>query len=230
MSAYGIDGCRGGWIAASAPSFEANPEFELFHHFHEVVRTVTRTGTVGFIDMPIGLSDAPRACDVEARKLLGSIRASSVFTPPGRKALGGTRAHMREINLHATGRSLSEQCLGILPKIREVDDVMTPDLQQHVREVHPEVTFAALSPARAGLAESKKTSEGQKHRRSLLPPAFARAVDARPFPAGVVGVDDYIDALAALTTAIRFCSGRAARLPATAVETDEKGLRMDIWY
>jgi predicted RNase H-like nuclease len=34
---------------------------------------------------------------------------------------------------------MSHQAFGILPKIREVDQLMTPEVQETVREIHPEL-------------------------------------------------------------------------------------------
>jgi predicted RNase H-like nuclease len=231
---YGIDGCRAGWIVAAARGLEATPEFSLVPTFERVVRMVESGGGITCVDVPIGLCDGRRSCDHAARAMLTSARASSVFTPPSRKALTGNgHAEERARNIAATGRSLSSQALGIVPKIREVDEVMTPALQDRIREVHPEVTFASLSDAGIGLAAAKKTRAGSDQRLALLPPAFARAVaDAtkRPFRREQVAPDDYIDALAALVTAIRISRGEGKRLPAAGEELDERGLRMEIVY
>jgi predicted RNase H-like nuclease len=155
-----------------------------------------------------------------------------VFTPPCRAALAGIdRSETRALNVHATGRSLSEQALGIVPKIREVDALITPSLQEQVKEVHPEVVFAAL--AGGGVEERKGTEDGRRVRLGLLPAAFARAAPtraARPYPASQVRLDDYVDALAALYVAVRLARGRALRLPRGAADRDELGLSMEIYY
>jgi len=184
------------------------------------------------VDVPIGLCDAERRCDREARSLLGPARACSVFTPPSRSALAGaTPEAARWLNLRATGRSLSAQTIGIMPKIREVDAAMTPALQLRVREVHPELVFASLSPAERGLAASKKTEQGRRERLALLPPALAAAAPSRTdrtFPASAVALDDYVDALAALVTAGRLLRGEARRVPRGGVDRDARGLAMEI--
>jgi predicted RNase H-like nuclease len=226
----GVDGCQAGWIAASAASLRDEPVFHLLETFAAVVRALRAPGSLAFVDVPIGLSDGPRACDGAARRLLGA-RACCVFTPPSRRALGGRSPdEIRRLNVAATGgRSLSSQALGIVPKIREVDALMTPRLQARLRETHPECTFAALSPTGTALAHPKRSARGREARLALLPPSFARAAAARPFPRGAVAPDDYVDALAALTTALRFRAGKARRLPAQGVERDERGLAMEIW-
>ena len=80
------------------------------------------------IDIPIGLLDCSRACDKAARKLLGQPRGTSVFAAPCRTALAATtHASANLINREKTGRGLSQQAFGIIPKIKQVDDAMTPD-------------------------------------------------------------------------------------------------------
>jgi predicted RNase H-like nuclease len=218
-------------MVASATSAAEAPALEIVATFAEVVRRILEAGGVGAVDVPIGLVDGVRTCDREARRLLGRVRASSVFPPPCRRALSGAgRARIRALNVAATGRSLSEQTLGIVRKIREVDLVMTPALQARVREVHPEVVFAAWSGAGAGLATSKKTAEGRSARLALLPPAWAEAARAVAFRRKDAAPDDVVDALAALGAALQIASGRARRLPREAVERDGRGLVMEIVY
>jgi predicted RNase H-like nuclease len=228
----GIDGCRAGWIAAEAGAPDGPPHFRLFRTFADLAGALRGRDAIACVDVPIGLSDAGRRCDAEARALLGPARASSVFTPPSRSALAGTSAaEIRALNLRATGRSLSAQALGILPKIREVDAVMTPALQERVREVHPELVFASLTDDARGLATSKKTVRGRRDRLALLPPALAAAAPSRasrPFPAAAVALDDYVDALAALVTARRLARGEARGVPAGGADRDERGLAMEI--
>jgi predicted RNase H-like nuclease len=45
----------------------------------------------------------------------------------------------------ASGKSLSRQAFGLLPRIGEVDELMTPDRQRHLVEIHPEVCFTVLA-------------------------------------------------------------------------------------
>ena len=228
---FGVDGCRAGWIAATASDLSSTPRFVLFERFSDLAAAVSTTDSLALVDIPIGLTDGARACDGAARKLLGARRACSVFTPPSRSALAGTTpAEMRRLNLGATGRSLSAQSLGIVRKIAEVDAMMTPPLQRQVREAHPECAFAALNPAGTGLAESKKSSEGRRQRLALLPPAFARAAEATPFPASKVAPDDYVDALVVLVAALRHRAGEGRRLAAVEDQRDARGLVMEILY
>ena len=135
------------------------------------------------IDVPIGLIDGPRACDVEARALLGA-RRSSVFPAPSRRLLTTQRY----------AGQCSVQLWNILYKIREVDAGMTPRLQRRIREAHPECSFAQLNGG--PLRFSKKTAEGLAERRALLRPLFGTT----PAVPGTA-VDDVLDAYALLWSA-----------------------------
>ena len=66
---------------------------------------------------------------------------------------------------------ISQQCFGIIPKIREVDDYMTPELQGRVVEVHPELVFYEMSGGKS-VKEGKKSKGGLAHRLELLAEAF----------------------------------------------------------
>src|SRR4030095_12244879 len=92
-------------------------------------------------------------------QLLGR-RASSVFTPPIRPLLDATHYE------HVRPYGVSVQAFHILPKIREVDRLMTPALQQRVYEAHPELAFRSLTghPMR----HNKKTTAGQRERLGAL--------------------------------------------------------------
>jgi predicted RNase H-like nuclease len=211
----------------------AVPSFRLARSFAPLAHAIVAARGVACVDMPIGLCDPGRRCDAEARALLGRPRASSVFTPPSRSALRGRGdLRIRALNVAATGRSLSSQCLRILPKIREVDSVVTAAMQRHVREAHPEVVFAGLHPTGRGIVASKRSALGRAERLAVLPEAFAAAAPrkgALPFPSRDAAPDDYVDALALLVAAFRVAAGVARRLPERA-ERDARGLAMEIVY
>jgi predicted RNase H-like nuclease len=193
----GVDGCRAGWVAA----LEDGGRTDLIR-----LRTLAELPScTAVIDIPIGLPAAgARSCDVEARRLLGRPRASSVFPAPTRSLLAA-----------ATPRC-SRQLFNILPKIREADELATEACGWF--EGHPEVSFALMDGGR-GLVAPKRTPEGRACRRSLLSPAFA---DLPPQLD-----DDEADAYALLWSARRLSAGTALRLPA-AIELDGRGLPMQI--
>jgi predicted RNase H-like nuclease len=185
-----------------------------------------RVTAVG-IDMPIGLSDAqPRACDVEARSLLGP-RRSSVFPAPVRSVLGAASyADACARSFAACGKKLSVQLYNILPKIEEADRFVTPSVQRCAFEMCPELSFCVLAgrPLHAG----KKTAAGRRERLEALRPAFGDVSDlATHPPPGVARAarDDVLDALVGAWSAWRFVTGTALRLGG---QLDRTGRRMEV--
>ncbi len=229
----GVDGCRGGWIAVlvAAGARARPPEARLCQSFAEVL-ALTPAPAVVAVDIPIGLPDSAQAggrpCDRAARGLLGR-RASSVFSPPPRAVL--TARRYDEVRRHG----VSIQAFGLLPKLREVDRLMTPALQARIFEAHPELAFRTLlgRPAR----HAKKTRAGQHERLRALArsgrPAFSwigRWLDGwlRSFARADVAPDDLLDACALAVTALRILERTAAPV-GHAVTRDARGLRMEIW-
>ena len=94
-------------------------------------------------------------------------------------------------------------------KILDVDGWL-PAAERRVVEVHPEVCFATM--AGGVLPWSKKTWAGALERHDLL--AARGVIVPRDLgPAGMAGVDDVLDAAAALWTAARVQSGDAVCMP-----------------
>jgi predicted RNase H-like nuclease len=229
----GVDGCRGGWLVATADASLSALSFSLVADLASLVARAEAGDAIIAIDMPIGLGDdGPRACDLAARRLLGRPRASSVFPAPCRAALAATTYRRAcALSRRTLGVALSRETFNLLPKIRQVDALMTPVLQEFVREVHPEVVFALLAGRGRGLPYPKRTPAGERLRLSLLrrvAPGFdPGAVRRRLGPASVAG-DDVIDAVACLVAAARIRRGEALVLPEDAVARDARGLRMEI--
>ncbi|MCU0867909.1 MAG: DUF429 domain-containing protein, partial [Planctomycetes bacterium] len=227
----GVDGCRSGWVIV-----ERAVGGEVSVRVEPQIRRVlldARLAVVG-IDVPIGLLDAAepggRECDRRARALLGA-RASSVFSPPVRAVLGATdyadaKERSRRSSRHEL--ALSKQCFAIVGKIAEVDQVMTPALQQRVVEVHPEVSFAAMQGDRP-MGSPKKRSVGRAERVALLVAAWGVDVEGLVdrHRGRDVQADDILDAMAACWTAERVRRGVGLRLP-EGVVVDSRGLRMEI--
>jgi predicted RNase H-like nuclease len=186
------------------------------------------------IDIPIGLLHEAvpggRECDREARKLLGRPRGSSVFPPPARRALKARTWEEadrlnRSTGPDAPGRPL--QTFAIIPKIREIDELITRSLPIGIVEVHPEMCFFEMNGKRP-VVESKKTAEGRRRRIRLLGNAWERKVShiVESRPTGV-GRDDIIDAMAACWTAERVLEGIAIPIP-DKPSRDRRGLLMRI--
>jgi predicted RNase H-like nuclease len=186
------------------------------------------------IDVPIGLTDSgPRACDREARRLLGRPRASSVFPAPIRAVLGARSwEEACAIRNRAEGKRMSKQAWGIVGKVGEVDKELRahPRLRKRAREVHPEVSFQAWNGA---AMQFRKTSRrGRNERGRLVDRYFGPAayeVVRDQFRVKDVGHDDILDAFAALWSAERILRGVSRTLPERP-PIDRCGLRMEIVY
>jgi len=235
----GVDGCRAGWFVVIASVAEPPVklgakylDFCVASSFADVLTKTTDCKLV-CIDIPIGLSDAdlPRQCDVQARKILGPGRANSIFPPPIRPCLSAKDPETAsKICFKHSGKKLNRQSFFIMPKIREVDRAMTPQLQQRVREIHPELAFWALNGNKPA-QHSKKKLAGRNERMRLLSPIFCglEKFVAEARKPKQVAPDDILDALAAAWTAGQIVLGKAETLPKNP-ELDGKGLRMEILY
>lgn len=88
----------------------------------------------------------PRPCDLEARTLLGPWGRSRLFLAPPRETLSARNpVEFQAWHHSATGVKASLPVWGILPKIREVDEGMNPNLQDGVFEFYPELVWMDLS-------------------------------------------------------------------------------------
>jgi len=131
------------------------------------------------------------------------------------------------MNRLKTTRGMSQQAWGIAPKIKQVDDAITPDSQRWAFEVHPEVCFWALNE-RCPMKYNKKTTEGAAERIAVLHPVFPeieRHLANRP---SRVGMDDLLDAAAAAWTALRRHRNKAECVGTP--ERDEMGLETTIRF
>lgn len=234
-SIAGVDGCRAGWVVVLAHPLARDAQehqVTICAKFDDVL-TLLPTPTVSAVDIPIGLlaerQPGGRDCDRCARRLLGR-RASSVFTPPTRPLLDAT--HYDQVRT----RGLSIQAFNILPKIREVDRVMTPAWQQQVYEAHPELAFQAL--AGHPMQYRKKLVAGREERLRVLAQspslvfhgirtAFEHVL--RDCKRTHVAPDDVLDAYVLVWTALRIWRAQARRVPHVP-PYDARGLRMEIWY
>jgi predicted RNase H-like nuclease len=194
----GVDGCRGGWLAAAvsgpAVSWSVRTTFDD-------VLTLAAGDPVG-VDMPLGpLPDdgVRRRSDLAARTFLGPARSSIFFTPPA-----SALARWRADPVHPLGIGVSVQTWNLLPKIAEIADTGAAGLL----EVHPECSFRALAPG-VDFA-SKKTAAGREQRVAVLGARFTLPA-AGSVPARFV--EDALDATAVAWTVARQARGEAVTLP-----------------
>jgi predicted RNase H-like nuclease len=238
--AAGVDGCRGGWIAAFAEAGEL-PRIAVFRTFAGLVDALPNDAVIA-VDMPIGLPEHCRAGgrgpETLVRPLLG-MRQSSVFSIPSRAAVYATaewpppdvpadddgwlaaHRHASTIARRTSDppRAVSIQAFGLFGKIRELDTLLREraSLPDRVIESHPELCFWRLN-SRKPLAEPKKVKgrihpAGMHERKALLRNAGLEAglVDAPP-PSGA-GEDDRLDALAVMTAARNRIGSDGLRFP-----------------
>lgn len=212
----GVDGCRAGWIVVHDGCATVHPDFAA-------VLAALPDDAVVAVDMPIGLIDehvaGGREVDRAARVELGPKR-SSVFSAPPRCALAARTLP----DARRRGARLTLQTLNLLPRIEDVDRVMTPELQSRVFEVHPELSFAAMAGGSPVLTP-KRTAAGAKERRSLLQRAGV-CVPERPAGAAV---DDLLDASALMWSARRIADGTASHVPHPP-SRDARGLSMELHW
>jgi len=204
--AVGVDGCRGGWLAASVRTArDRAPRMIFSPTWAELTRALPSESTV-LVDMILGLPDASRprrACDRAARRILGR-EGSRIFPAPPREALRAT--DYREacaLARAATGRAISRQTFFLFPKIRELAAAPDP----RAREAHPELAFARLNGG-SPLVASKQTARGRAHRLAVLDASLRGARDAfasveRHLPRRQAAPDDALDALALCALALR---------------------------
>ena len=232
MQVAGVDGCRGGWLVVRA---EASGRLRLLDlsiapTFEDLIAS-TRDCAAVAVDIPIGLSDdGRREPDIAARQVLGEPRRRSVFPAPVRPTLeAGTHDEAKKLSLLASGKSMNIQTFNILKKIRETDEVMTPQLQEWLVEVHPEVSFWALNDKQS-MRHKKKSKAGKQERLQSLSRVFVDDLACVALPSRKdAGRDDFYDACAAAWTAQRLARKEAERLP-PAPPPDSRGLRMEIVY
>ncbi len=235
MKYMGVDGCRGGWFAVSLE--KGSVKWSLCETFARLLDNHNDADCV-FVDIPIGLPAAKtREADQEARRYLPSHLKSCVFNTPVRPAIhAASKGEAKSINKKLTGKSLSEQSLGLIKKIAEVDSVLQtrPEFRHTVFESHPEICFALLAghPPGYGKKDFLGCLERFKTIRNLVPDLKDVLVSVRKsHPCSMVKCDDVLDSFALALTA-RGCKGKPSFFPVGSDEPprDETGLPMAIWY
>jgi predicted RNase H-like nuclease len=221
-SVLGVDGWRGGWIGARVEPGVDRVEWMLLPGGAAVLGV---EAAVTAIDIPMGLQESgSRSCDIVARMTLYGA-GSTVFPAPVRPVLH-CRSHREALEMlrGRGGMLISAQAFGLVKKIKDIDDVLMPAMQDRVIEVHPELSFRRL----AGVPRMprKKTAAGVGARLEALRrwlPSIDRDLTRVPEP---IPIDDALDALACAWTAQQMQAGRFERLGDG--ERDIRGLLMQI--
>lgn len=231
----GADGCTAGWFAILL--IENNDwKVDVFPDVSSLWNKYNSASVI-LLDIPTGLQERgheERKCDRKARELLGRKRASSVFPAPCRPAIyAETYEEASEINKQMTERRLSRQTWNIIPKILEVDILLSnaESARSRVREIHPEICFWAL--AGHPMKHPKRTKEGFLERKRVLQSVYPHADDIISHASSTqtskgVKRDDILDALSAAVTAMGGLK-RLVSIP-EAPEFDSRGLRMEMVY
>ncbi len=217
----GVEPCPGGWLVVSGKLQGVS----LFPEPPQVLSTITEVldsrppyeiiALHAPIGLPTGHTPGGRACDREARKLLGQRRGAAIMSPP-----------TRSVVYDVSGEGLSAVVRAQLARIREVQRDVASYHQRSVYEVHPELGFYQLNDD-APLKFAKRTHLGIDERLGLLRarmPGLERVVDN--IPAGVK-LPTVLDACVDLWTARRIAARAVARLPEVP-EWNEDGLRMEL--
>lgn len=235
MIFIGVDGCKKGWFAVKLTDcFEW--ETRVFENI-DALWADFHNAAVILIDIPIGLKEfgvEERGCDVEARRLLGNKRGSSVFSPPCRDAVYSSLDKASQVNFEYTKKKLPRQTIGIISKIRKVDEFLDTEkaARSVIRETHPELCFWALAGCHS-MVNRKREPNGILERERVLQSIFLLTKDvvdhaSKAYRRKEVAKDDILDALAVAITA-KMGFGRFLTLPEKP-PVDSKGLRMEMVY
>ena len=225
----GVDGCRGGWIAAVLD--HGDMKLLRYDNLSSLIEEYPAFDAF-LIDMAIGLRNSTNEIrpDNEAKKELGP-KASSVFPIPSRDAVyaDGEEAQ-KQANIRTLGKSLAKQSIAIIPKIRELDAFLNahPEYKNKILESHPEVDFARLNGS--VLMSRKKEEPGPSQRIAILSEFLDQKELYRMYDKAKelrCNQDDLIDAICLAVTGALYAHGQYETIPAEP-ELDERGLIMQL--
>jgi predicted RNase H-like nuclease len=219
----GVDGCRGGWVGALVSGSAVT--WLVLRDAKEIVEAAFAAGadTVG-VDMPIGLAESGwRACDLAAKRLLGSAHPRVFLTPPRAAIEAATYDEANAVTRAACGAGLSKQAWAIAPRIVDLDGQLSPALADRIVEVHPELSYARMA---GQVLPPKRTHDGSAARMAAVG-GFLHAATALISAPATARRDDALDALAAAWSARRWALREAEPIPDPAPH-DARGLPMRI--
>ena len=222
----GVQPCPGGWLVASGKlqGISLHPAEAMVLPTLVEVLDYRPSFEIIALHAPIGLPSKPqkggRACDREAREVLGWPHSGAILSAPSRPALAATTfEEAGQIN-----EGLSAVLWSMFPHIAEVDREIQPYTQRRVFEVHPELSFFQIGDD-VPLQYAKHTEAGRNERRALLERRLP-GVDKLFNPVEGARIEHALDAAACLWTARRIASKAVVRLPLDP-EWDDLGLRME---
>lgn len=224
----GVDPCRGGWMVVVV-EFDTQvereellllPSFSMLGRLSPAPSFITANLPMGLLDE---VTQGGRPCDRLARRLLGPRRGGSILSPPTRPALLCTSFDQ------AGQYRLNRRSFALIPRIKEVDQLINTGLQTRIREGHPEMSYFimdGLSPVEV----KRRSAPGRQARKKLLDRTFYQVGEGlSQHSGGDADADDVLDAYAMAWTAIRVFRGEAGCLPEDP-PSDSRGLKMALWY
>ena len=228
----GVDGCKGGWIAAILDHCDLR--IEKYSNIEALIGRYPKFDSF-LIDMAIGLQDTADQLrpDNEARAELKS-KASSVFPVPCREAVyaEGEEAQ-KQANQLVLGKSLAKQSIAIIPKIKELAVFLDthPEYKNVILESHPELAFARMKGS--VLMTRKKEYTGYTERKTLLEEYLDKSqLTGLRDKAKQLGCapDDVLDAICMAVTAAMQAHEMCETIPSGTgkPEKDSRELRMQM--
>jgi len=196
MTYLGIDGCRGGWIAAIIDGY-GNLSHLLLPSLNDLPDTPFQ---LALIDIPLGFADhSYRPCETAAQMLLGAKKRATIFLTPHRSAVfAADYLEANRLNRLYLGKGLSKQSWNICNKIKEATlfIALRPDVP--LFEAHPELCFYFLNECKP-LLSKKSLSEGATDRLRIIAgydPNYLQVImdTIRDTKRKAVKLDDVIDA------------------------------------
>ncbi|HEV1995775.1 MAG TPA: DUF429 domain-containing protein [Candidatus Acidoferrum sp.] len=228
------DGCKGGWLLVKSKSWPCKePLFlSICADFRSLVQSTLDCEQV-VVDIPIGLPSGKkiRTCDEDARRLLGREGSTRVFLAPPREAMHASDPQEFQI-LHSKfrGKGAGWPVWGIVRKLKEVDEIMTPDLQKRIHEFHPELAWWR---AAGRVLDSKHQKSGLSQRTEIVGSYISGLNEALEWERRLgraAAIDDILDALIGIPVAANALNEKTFRVPHQSTESDTRGLSMEIWY
>jgi len=216
------------WPCREVPCLAVCPDFRA-------VLALTADCQRVAVDIPIGIPSGEqiRRCDVEAKDFLRENDhnpAAVFFTPPRESLPAESPREFQQLHKRARKTGAGYPVWGILKKLKQANEAMTPELQEKIIEFHPELAWLHLAGRNLG---SKHENEGITERKKvLLPmvPELEQLLSWKDFLGRAAALDDLLDSLIGLAVAKASLRNSPYRLPAGEPEIDKTGLRMEIWY
>ena len=194
------DGARRGSTVFRAPTRTAVRYLAGDPHYDDIFEAVERS-LDNIIQQKVNHAVHPATVEAVKRQLIKPFH----------------REFTKALQLEITGTSLSEQALGIMAKIAELDALLPIEGDLQIREVHPEICFWALNGEKP-VVTKKDTPEGRRDRIKAINDVRVQAQEIFDDALGAyrrdqVSQDDILDALVAAVTACRGWPNNLDTLP-----------------